>query len=193
MKAIQLNISIENFFKKEYKKLINYVRRNIEERYFEASPEDIIQDVALSLLSRLDANAQIENIAAYVYRSLKNRIIDTQRNSLKSLPIENFNSTQQEIKLINTVADETNIDESELERYDFELLHEAILQLNPDEQAIIISTEFENITFKELSERLGVPIGTLLSRKHRALSKLYSIITKKQKLIINENVSYGIT
>ena len=61
------------------------------------------------------------------------------------------------------------------------LLRQAISELRPDEQAVIIATEFEDRTYEELSEEWDVPMGTLMSRKHRSLSKLHRILTTKQK------------
>jgi RNA polymerase sigma-70 factor (ECF subfamily) len=61
------------------------------------------------------------------------------------------------------------------------MLKETISQLRPDEQAVIIATEFENQTYEDLSEDWDIPIGTLMSRKHRALSKLQKILENNQK------------
>ena len=73
--------SLDRFFRNEYQKLVNYIRKNLDERYFEASPEDIIQDVALSLIDKLDLDAQIDNLNGYIYRSVKNKIIDYQKKN----------------------------------------------------------------------------------------------------------------
>ena len=37
---------------------------------------------------------------------------------------------------------------------------------------IVIAIDFEEYTYKELSERTGIPAGTLMSRRHRALAEL---------------------
>jgi len=55
-------------------------------------------------------------------------------------------------------------------------LADAMEELKPDQQAVIMETEFEGVSFEDLSERWNVPIGTLLSRKHRAINKLKQII-----------------
>jgi RNA polymerase sigma factor (sigma-70 family) len=168
--------SVDRFFRNEYKKLVNYVRMNLDDRYYDASPEDIVQDVALSLVNKLNPDAQIGNLAGYIYRSLKNRIIDYQKKRQRTVSMENFTDRKNENYLLNTVADEALPEEPDYTRLEPELLHQAISQLRPDEQAVIIATEFEQYTFEELSEEWEVPLGTLLSRKHRALSKLYKIL-----------------
>jgi RNA polymerase sigma factor (sigma-70 family) len=191
------NESLDSFFKKEYNKLLNYVRKNLKERYFNIPPEDIIQDVTLNLLSKLDVDHQVENLAAYIYRSLKNRIIDEKRKSKHYMSVEHFEQNKKLFIEVNSLSDEENNDSNAKSGIDEEKLYEAILQLTPEEQDIIISTEYEGKTFGELSEEWDIPIGTLLSRKHRALGKLNNIITKTKDKVLkisnngNERKFYG--
>ncbi len=191
MTAEKQKKSFDSFFKKEYNKLLNYVRKNIEEKFLNSSPEDIIQDVALSLLNKLDVDSQIENLAGYMYRSLKNKIIDEKRKAGNNFSVEYFERNQKVDAQVNSISDETYSENSYSPEINNELLYEALSQLKPDEQAIIISTEFENKTFGELSEKWNVPIGTLLSRKHRALAKLYNILTIEKNKQINKINDYG--
>jgi RNA polymerase sigma-70 factor (ECF subfamily) len=172
--------SLDSFFRNEYQKLVNYIRKNIDERYFEASPEDIIQDVTLNLIDKLDLDVQIGNLNGYIYRSVKNKIIDYQKKKQRTVSIESFTNNKNENYLLNTIRDEA-IEERDYTNIEPELLQEAISQLRPDEQALIIATEFEERTFEELSEEWDVPLGTLLSRKHRALSKLHKILLNNKK------------
>ncbi len=173
--------SLDRLFRNEYQKLINFVRKNLDDTYFEASPEDIVQDVAISLIERLDLDAQIENLTGYIYRSVKNKIIDYQKKKRWNVSIESFTNGKNENYLLNTVTDETSTEEKDYANIEPELLKQAISQLRPDEQAIVIATEFEQQTYEDLSEEWDVPLGTLLSRKHRALSKLYKILSNNKK------------
>jgi RNA polymerase sigma factor (sigma-70 family) len=184
-------LSVDAFFRTEYRKLMSYVRKNMSEKYADAEPEDIVQEVALSLLAKLDVNIQIENLAGYIYRSLKNKITDTRRKAKNIIQIEVLDADQVDKKLLNEIPDKTEHEESEHINYSPESLHEAISKLKPDEQAIIISTEFEGKTFEELSIKWGIPIGTLLSRKHRALAKLYKILTQSKNLQTENKKDYG--
>jgi RNA polymerase sigma factor (sigma-70 family) len=177
--------SLDSFFRKEYRKLVNYVRSNLDERFFEVSPEDIVQDVALGLMDRFDVDAQIGNLAGYFYRSVKNRIIDTRKKKQRNVSIENFSDPVKGNYLLNTIGDEAHTEETDYSDIEPGLLRHAILQLRPDEQAVIMATEFDGRTYEELSEEWDVPLGTLLSRKHRALSKLQKILTT------NKNDNHG--
>jgi len=178
MKTENSLITLDSFFKKEYKKLVNYVRKNMEARFYEASPEDIVQDVTLGLLGAIEVNTRIDNIAGYMYRAIKNKIIDTKKKKQLNISMENFTGKANENSL-HSIPEETDNENKVSAAIEPEALHEAIARLKPDEQAVIVATEFEGITFEELSATWNIPIGTLLSRKHRALAKLSNIITDK--------------
>jgi RNA polymerase sigma factor (sigma-70 family) len=173
--------SLDTFFRTEYRKLVNFVRKNLEDRFFEASPEDIVQDVVVGLMSKLEVDAQIGNLTAYLYRSVRNRIIDTQKKKQRNVSIEDFTDKRKENSILNSVSDENPDEEKDYPDIDPEALRMAISQLRPDEQAVIIATEFDDQTYEELSEEWDIPVGTLLSRKHRALSKLQKILLTNQK------------
>jgi RNA polymerase sigma factor (sigma-70 family) len=169
---------VENFFRTEYNKLISFVRKNIEERFFGSTPEDIVQDVALNILSKLDIDLQFENLAGYIYRSLKNRSIDAGRQ--KNIPISTNTIVNEEFGPAELAEDEPEFDNLDELNITEEQLHDAILKLKPNDRDIIILTEFEDFTFAELSEEWNVPIGTLLSRKHRALAKLHKLLKQTE-------------
>ena len=175
-KEKNIKSAIKKFFINEYNKLISYVHGYISEVYYGVDAEDIIQDVALNIYSKANINAPIENLAGYVYRSLRNKIIDIQRKHRRSTSIENFNGTMNENILMETVSD-TSEEEGFYENEEMHAkLIDAIEQLKPEEKAVIVETEFNNRTFKELSKGWDIPVGTLLARKHRALGKLYNIL-----------------
>ena len=88
--------SLDRFFRNEYQKLVNFIRKNLDDRYYEVSPEDIIQDVALGLIDKLDLDTQIGNLTGYIYQSVKNKIIDFQKKKQRTVSIENFTDRKNE-------------------------------------------------------------------------------------------------
>ena len=46
------------------------------------------------------------------------------------------------------------------------------------QKAIVIETEFEGRSFRELADEWNIPIGTLLARKSRALQKIRKELEK---------------
>ena len=104
--------SLDRLFRNEYHKLVNFIRKNLDERYSEASPEDIIQDVALGLIDRLDLDTQIGNLTGYIYQAVRNKIIDYQAKKRRNVSIELFTDEKNENYLLNMAADEAAGDDS---------------------------------------------------------------------------------
>lgn len=48
----------------------------------------------------------------------------------------------------------------------------AVLDLKPHYRDIILAVDFEGYTYTEISQQTGIPSGTLMSRRHRAMSLL---------------------
>jgi RNA polymerase sigma factor (sigma-70 family) len=87
--------------------------------------------------------------------------------------------TNTELKLSDVLHDIRYDTFSEVEKNEIrEKLFKAIDSLKNEEKALIIATEFEGESFKELSEKWDEPLGTLLSRKSRALNKLKKILNQ---------------
>lgn len=164
---------LDEFFKTEYKKLVRFVQKNMEKRYSDASPEDIVQDVTLSLLDKFNIDAQIENLAAYMYRSLRNKIYDTQTKKRHHVSLDGIENE----KKINPALEDETEDKNQLNEFEPEQLRVAIEKLNNEDKYIINQTHFEGKSFQELSIELNTPLGTLLSRKHRAQAKLAKYLT----------------
>lgn len=161
---------IAEFFQTEYKRLVRYVRRLIDDTA-ERDAEDIVQDVVLNIFDKADIGLPIENLSAYIYQALRNRVVDLLRKRKKTLSLSD---------VIHASPYDTAI---EVEKKEIrEKLYHAIESLNDEQKTVVIATEFDDRSFRELSEEWGVPIGTLLARKSRALQKI------KQKLtgLVNE-------
>ena len=58
-----------------------------------------------------------------------------------------------------------------------EALAEAIEELPPAQRDVLVATELEGRSFKELAEQWQTPIGTLLARKSRAMHALRESLT----------------
>jgi len=162
---------IAEFFVREKSNLLRYVRKWINDSV-ERDSEDFVQEVMLNIFERADITAPIENLSSYVYRSLSNRIIDSYRKRRRSISLDTGSADGTET-LSNLLSDPRYDVHDEMEKTQLrEALFSAIEILSPKERAVLLATEFEGRTFKELSTEWGVPMGTLLSQKHRAIKKI---------------------
>jgi len=153
------------FFQKEYFRLVRFVRRLIDDAA-DRDAEDIVQDVMLSIFDKADVTIPIENLAAYVYRSLRNKVIDI------------FRKKEDVLSLSDVIYHAGHDTEREVERKELlDFVFRAVDSLPEEQRAVVIATEFEGWSFRDLSEKWEIPIGTLLARKSRALQHIRKKLT----------------
>ena len=135
--------------------------------------EDIVSDLMTDLFDRADLTDQVENIAAYIYRSVRNRAIDYLRRRARMVPLDDQSGDDAE-GVETPVLPEARYDmQGELDALEIRRrLAAALDRLEPDQRAVWIATEIDGHSFHELAELWEVPVGTLLSRKHRAVAAL---------------------
>ncbi len=167
---------LKDFFGREYISLKTYVSTKISDTA-SRDAEDIIQDVALKLFSGADRYAPINNVAGFVYTSIRNKIIDVMRTTKKTTAVD------QDKDLMNLVDALHQTESSRSSDQMISVLKKCIEQLKPPHKDIIIAVDFEGYTYKEISIETGISIGTLMSRRHRAIGILY----KKIELEINKH------
>jgi RNA polymerase sigma factor (sigma-70 family) len=163
---------IADYFRVEKNRLVNYVRRWVQDAA-DRDSEDIVQDVMVNLFNAADITAPIENLSAYVYRSLYNRIVDGFRRRRKNLSLEDTIDEQGGLTLKDTLSDIRYDAHDALERSEIrEIIHDALDNLSIEQRRVFIATEIEGQTFRDLSDRWEIPLGTLLSQKYRAVQKI---------------------
>jgi RNA polymerase sigma factor (sigma-70 family) len=161
---------LAEFFKAEWRSLVRTVRSWLSDAS-EWDAEDVVQDVAVSLFESADLTAPIRNLSAYVYRALRNRVVDLYR-SRRSEPAHDPDS------LLEALHDERAEASGSLENREVrERLFDAIDRLPAEQRAVFLATELEGFKYRELSKLWHVPVGTLLSRKHRAVETLRTTLT----------------
>ncbi len=170
------NQKLKEFFTQEYHSLKAYVNSKIKANV-NRDAEDIIQDVALKLFSGADRYSPINNVAGFVYRSIKNRIIDIMRMNKQLINHDNDN----EAKLIEFTETLYGKPDDYYSEQIKDELKKSILKLKPSYRDIIIAIDFEGYTYKEIASETGIPEGTLMSRRHRAISLLYKKLETKNK------------
>ncbi|MEO1011236.1 MAG: RNA polymerase sigma factor [Bacteroidota bacterium] len=166
---------LQTFFDEEYQSLRLYVRSRIAD-VGDRDAEDIVQDVALKLFTRAESLSPIENVAGFVYNSVRNKIIDLMRSKkAKTYPEDEMESRFREFtELFYDTSDNTYSEQMKKD------LKKAILNLKPDYKDVLIAVDFEGYTYREISEESGIPQGTLMSRRHRALSQLLKELKSKK-------------
>lgn len=178
---IQRKSALAEFWSTNYNRLVSFVRGMIDDSAHRSS-EDIVQDVILSILDRPDIVAPISDLSAYVFRALRNRIIDFYRKPAKevvSLDMEDENG----LSLFDVLPDSKYDPEGSYHRQaQHRLIFDLIRELPEAQLEVIIETEFNGRTFRELSGLWDVPLGTLLARKHRGIMAIREKLEKIQEV-----------
>lgn len=173
-----MNQKIQEEYEKNYSQFIGYIKRRLSNVIDYYNEEDILQDVFYSIIDGVDISRPIDNIVGYIYSSIRNRIIDLLRK--KKLPVVNNASNRYVDDLIESIATDSSDDnpESSFEADEtVEVIYKALELLSEEQKSIFILTELEGFTFREVSQRTGVSINTLLSRKRYAVNKLREILS----------------
>jgi RNA polymerase sigma-70 factor (ECF subfamily) len=171
-------INLRSFFNDEYQSLKAYAKSRIDDAA-DRDAEDIVQDVALQIFARADNLSPINNIAGFVYHSIRNKIIDVMRAKKNEISLENTIERRltEFTELLYGKSDNSYSEKMKIE------LKQAIFNLKSYYQDIIIAIDFEGYSYTELSIETGIPTGTLMSRRHRALSILFKKLELKRERI----------
>ncbi len=163
---------VVSFFSENYRKLVSYFQANYSD-LSDMEAEDIVSDLMADLFEKVDVTRDVENISAYIYRSIQNKAKDYLRRRKKTVSYDETASNEENSLERETIPEPRYDMEHEIEASEIRgRLFEALDQLEPDQRAVWIATELDDYSFRELAETWGAPIGTLLARKHRANAAL---------------------
>jgi len=167
------------FFDAEGDKLLRYVHARVR-RISNMDAEDIVSEVMLSLLGRMDTGGPVENIAAYAYRSIRNKIADYGRAEGRTVPLDGFAEEDEAFSLMDMLADHSQDIPARVERKELlRVLAKCMDRLDGKQRAVLIATEMQGKSFRELSRAWCEPVGTLLSRKSRAVKALQDMMKQE--------------
>lgn len=151
----------------ERPKLVNFISK-LFGSYEDA--EDVVQDVFFQLVEKFDDLSTINNLTGWLYRAAKNKAIDQTRKKKPELYDDFSSQKNDDLRLENILPKFGGTPEDELmSKAIAEELELALQELPPEQREAFVMHEFEDIPFSEMSEILGVPVNTLISRKRYAL------------------------
>ncbi len=161
--------------RREAGRLRNFIRGRVLDA---AEAEDILQEVLYELVAAHRLMQPIEQAGAWLMRVARNRIIDrfrrkraepfvARRPARMDDPDEEGESLED---LLPSVAPGPEGDA--IRQMLLEQIEQAVDDLPHEQREVFIAHELEGASFKELAERWGVSINTLLSRKRYAVLAL---------------------
>ena len=64
---------------------------------------------------------------------------------------------------------------------DAEMLHDALRELSVDFREVLVLRELEELSYKEISHVIGIPVGTVMSRLARGRERLQQLLIERYK------------
>ncbi|RHX96125.1 RNA polymerase subunit sigma-24 [Leptospira yasudae] len=153
--------SLEQFYRRERRKILAWIRYRVADP---DEAEDILQESFVFALGEMNAAGEIENVIAYTYSVLRNKIKDWYRK--RKTAQYRQSALGEEFELDSFLPDSAPNPEKEF--YRSILLEElalAIEELPADQKFAFVENSFRGKKFQELSAETGIPEGTLSARK----------------------------
>jgi RNA polymerase sigma factor (sigma-70 family) len=136
--------------------------------------EDILQDVFYELVEAYRMMRPVEQVTAWLFRVARNRITDLFRRRARDAdPASAIALDDEEVALADLLPSPDAGPEAAFARTVLlEELYEALEELPEEQREVFVAHELEGYSFRDLADRTGVGVNTLLSRKHYAILHL---------------------
>jgi len=144
-----------------------YLKKVIKKRVQdEFAVEDILQDVFYNIHKNIDKLEEKSKMKAWLYQITRNKIIDYYRS--RKMTVNLFEGAEEEI--------EQNITDSNM-NFEIALCLKPMINNLPEKyREVLILYEYENLTQKEIAEKLNLSVSGVKSRIQRAREKLKQML-----------------
>jgi RNA polymerase sigma factor (sigma-70 family) len=158
------------------KQLLGFIRKRVNSQ---ADAEDILQDVWYQLTTAVDTEP-IEQMSGWLFKVARNKIIDRYRKKTPdSLDLlletgDSGNGSDLAAILLDTGEDPET---ANLRSLFWKALREALDELPEEQRVVFVWNELDGLSFKEIAERTGEKVNTLISRKR------YAVVHLRERLL----------
>ena len=142
--------------------------------------EDLVQEAYAKAFASFHQYTQGTNIKAWLYRILNNTFISGYRKS-KRQPQHTYTTDMEDWhEYAASTHMSSGLDSAEteaLENMEDSDVRQALEKLPSDRQMIVYLADVEGFSYQEIAEIMNIPMGTVMSRLHRARRQLRSLLT----------------
>ena len=132
--------------------------------------EDLVQETYAKALRGFASFQAGTNFRAWMYRILRNSFLNTRTGLKTMVPFE-----EEEHDLAESSTPESFL----IEQANREIVQQALADLPVAHREILLLCEVEEMSYEEIAQTLGIPIGTVMSRLFRARKALRTLLKEK--------------
>lgn len=159
---------IERAFARHQKELLGtlfHLIGNVEDA------QDALQEAFVKCWRHREEIAHVECLRAWIYRVVLNTGRDLRQSAWKRKRRSMDEPTAEALK---SSADDPATDT--IRREEVAQLRQALLDLRPEEKEVFLLRENGNLTYEQMAEALGIPVGTVKTRMRAALARLRGVL-----------------
>lgn len=136
--------------------------------------EELMQETFLRLVQTIERYEHVGKFESWLFRIAANLARDRARMAGR----RGVAASLEQVGVREMLEDERREDPAiQIERADVgERLAQALAGLSAAEREIVVLRHYSDLSFREIAELLGVPLGTALARAHRALQRLRELL-----------------
>ncbi|WP_254244127.1 RNA polymerase sigma factor [Hymenobacter sp. BRD128] len=173
---------IQTAVREQRGRLLRFIERRVPDP---DEAEDILQDVFAELVESYRLLKPVEQAAAWLFRVARNRIIDryrrvpAQRTVSLDAPLGASDGDEPTRLLQDVLPAPDDSPENRLLRETImDALSDALAELPAEQRQVFVWHELEDKSFNDMVAETGVPLKTLISRKHYAVKHLRKRLQK---------------
>jgi RNA polymerase sigma-70 factor, ECF subfamily len=136
--------------------------------------DDLVQDCIERALNRIETLADERKLGAWLRSILFNVFIDGRRTSRGRGEIA-------EEALLNELVDTATLPDA---RHEANEVLRAAAALAPHHRQVLLLVAAEGLSYREVAEELGIPVGTVMSRLARAREQLREVLAERPSGIV---------
>jgi RNA polymerase sigma-70 factor (ECF subfamily) len=144
-----------------------------------AAAEDLVQETYLKALQSFASLRDPARVRPWLFQILSRLVTDRHRASGRELPVGDQEDVDR-FSLYDRIADEDpfpysgSLHQDFIDQFQDEDVRRALLRMPEVYRLPLLLVYVEEMTYRELAEVLGCPIGTVMSRLHRGRKNLES-------------------
>jgi len=164
---------VEETFATERGRLFNFIKTRVADP---SDAEDILQDVFFQFWQGYNTIENLERVTSWLFRVARNKIIDRYRK-LKPTTFSELevvhDSEEPPLLLADILGNNSGTPEDDYYReLIWDSIEKVLAEMPKKQRDVFVWHELEDLSFREMAEKTGESINTLLSRKRYAINFL---------------------